>query len=85
MLESVVMWLAMQAMKAEPKPVAFQKDIQPILEQRCTPCHFPGGKMHAQLPFDKPETIHKLGTKLFTRIKDEREQKLIREFLADSR
>ena len=85
MLESVVMWLAMQAMKGEPKPVTFQKDIRPILEQRCTPCHFTGGKMYAKLPFDKPETIQKLGTKLFTRIKDEREQRLIREFLADTR
>jgi hypothetical protein len=34
------------------------------------------------MPFDKPETITRLGTKLFTRIKDEKEQRLIRVFLA---
>lgn len=79
MLESVVFWLAMQATK--PPPVDFQKEVRPILEQRCAPCHFTGGKMYAKLPFDQPETIHKLGTRLFTRIKDEREQKLIRSFL----
>jgi len=43
---------------------------------------FQGGKVYDKLPFDKPETISKLGTKLFTRIKDEKEQRMIREFLA---
>jgi hypothetical protein len=60
--------------------IDFDKQIKPIL-QRCAPCHFPGGKVYEKLPFDRPETITKLGTKLFTRIKDEKEQQLIREFL----
>jgi hypothetical protein len=60
----------------------FDKEIKPILQTRCQPCHFQGGKVYDKLPFDKPETITKLGTKLFTRIKDEKEQRLIREFLA---
>ena len=60
----------------------FEKEIKPILQSRCMPCHFQGGKVYDKLPFDKPETISKLGTKLFTRIKDEKEQRLIREFLA---
>jgi hypothetical protein len=34
------------------------------------------------MPFDNPETITSVGTKLFTRIKDEKEQRLIRAFLA---
>ena len=39
--------------------------------------------MYARLPFDRPETIVKLGTtKLFTRIKDERDRDIIRKFLA---
>ena len=37
--------------------------------------------MYERLPFDRPETISKLGTKLFTRIKDEKERHLIRVFL----
>jgi hypothetical protein len=62
----------------------FDKDIKPIFQARCQPCHFQGGQMYDKLPFDKPATITKLGTKLFTRIKDEKEQKLIREFLAEN-
>jgi len=34
------------------------------------------------MPFDRPETIKTLGTKLFTRIRDENERRLIRDFLA---
>ena|SRR5437867_932469 len=59
----------------------FEKEIKPIFQSRCVPCHFQGGKVYDKLPFDKPETITRLGTKLFTRIKDEKEQRLIREFL----
>jgi hypothetical protein len=60
----------------------FDKEIKPILQSRCMPCHFQGGKVYDKMPFDKPETITKLGEKMFTRIKDEKEQRLIREFLA---
>jgi hypothetical protein len=38
--------------------------------------------MYKSLPFDRPETIHKLGNKMFTRIKDPQEQELLRAFLA---
>jgi hypothetical protein len=61
----------------------FASDIRPILQFRCQPCHFQGGQMYEKLPFDKPETITKLGTKLFTRIKNEDEQRVIREFLSE--
>jgi hypothetical protein len=59
----------------------FDSEIKPIFQARCRPCHFPGGKVYDKMPFDKPETITRLGTKLFTRIKDEKEQQKIREFL----
>ena len=59
----------------------FDAEIKPIFQARCQPCHFQGGKVYDKLPFDKAETITRLGTKLFTRIKDEKEQRLIREFL----
>jgi hypothetical protein len=67
---------------ANRQPVDFSRDVRPILEKRCQPCHFPGGKMYAKLPFDQPETIHKLGERLFTRIRKEDEQVIIRAFLA---
>src|SRR5919205_540302 len=60
----------------------FDSEIKPIFQARCQPCHFQGGKVYDRMPFDKPATITRLGTKLFTRIKDEKEQKLIRQFLA---
>ncbi|HYC88620.1 MAG TPA: hypothetical protein VEO54_05370 [Thermoanaerobaculia bacterium] len=63
-------------------PVDFARDVRPILERRCQPCHFQGGKMHGQLPFDRPETITKLGDRLFTRIKAKDEQAVIREYLS---
>ena len=63
--------------------VDFVTQVRPILESRCMPCHFEGGKMYARLPFDQPETILTLGTKLFTRIKDPAEVKLITAFLEE--
>ncbi len=65
-----------------PKSADFARDVRPILEKRCQPCHFEGGKMYERLPFDRPETVSKLGEKLFTRIKAPDEQKVIRAFLA---
>ena len=65
-----------------PARVDFPTQIKPILEARCQPCHFSGGKVYDKMPFDRPETIKTLGTKLFTRIKDENERRLIRDFLA---
>ena len=67
---------------SETPRVDFDTQVRPILASRCTPCHFEGGTMYKRLPFDRPETIKTLGTKLFTRIKDEKEQRLIRDFLA---
>jgi hypothetical protein len=37
--------------------------------------------MYDKLPFDRAETIRTLGDRLFTRIKDPREQESIRAFL----
>jgi hypothetical protein len=60
----------------------FDTQIKPIFKSRCMPCHFQGGSVYDKMPFDKPETINRLGEKLFTRIKDKEEQRQIREFLA---
>jgi hypothetical protein len=69
---------------AATKPVEFARDVQPILESRCQPCHFAGGRMYDRLPFDRPDTIRQLGLKLFTRIKDEDSQTTIRAFLSQN-
>jgi dienelactone hydrolase len=70
-----------RAAPAAPR-VDFAQDVRPILEARCQPCHFEGGRMYTRLPFDRVETIRTLGDRLFTRIKTEDEQALIRRFLS---
>jgi hypothetical protein len=62
--------------------IDFTRDVRPILESRCQPCHFTGGRMYDRLPFDRPETIRQLGTRLFTRIRAENEEAVIRRFLS---
>jgi len=62
--------------------VDFDSQVKPILQSKCMPCHFSGGKMYESLPFDRPETIRKLGAKLFTRIHDENHRRVINDFLA---
>jgi hypothetical protein len=60
----------------------FHASVEPILKERCMPCHFSGGKMYSKLPFDRPQKIVSLGERLFTRIKDEKQRAVIRNFLA---
>ncbi|MCI0695618.1 hypothetical protein L0337_26895 [candidate division KSB1 bacterium] len=67
-----------------PRVDYFNASVRPLLEKQCQPCHFKGGKVYAQLPFDSPKTIRELGTRLFSRIKDENEQARIRTFLAQA-
>lgn len=69
------------AQAADPDQEAFETHVLPILQDRCSPCHFEGGKMYARLPFDRPGTIRVLGTALFSRIRNEEERQAIREFL----
>jgi hypothetical protein len=62
----------------------FVSKVRPIFESRCRPCHFEGGKMYERLPFDRPETIRKLGSdRLFTRLKDEKDRAVVRAFLGE--
>jgi hypothetical protein len=61
--------------------IDFDTQIKPILASKCMPCHFQGGKMYDRLPFDRPETIRKLGKRLFTRITEEKDRRLIEDFL----
>jgi hypothetical protein len=72
------------ASPAAPARVDFDHDVKPILQSKCMPCHFSGGKMYDHLPFDRPETVRKLGEKLFTRIHDEKHRRVIREFLTQA-
>ena len=77
--------VAARVSTSAPKPrVDFDTQLKPIFQSKCMPCHFSGGKVYDRLPFDKPATIRKLGTRLFTRIKDENERHLIEDFLSQN-
>ncbi len=64
--------------------VDFDTQLRPTFKSKCMPCHFPGGQMYDRLPFDQPATIRKLGTRLFTRIKEDESRRLIEDFLTQS-
>ena len=63
--------------------VRFDADVAPILS-RCRPCHYPGGVMHARLPFDDEATVRRTGRASFTRIKDEKDRAVLRRFFASA-
>jgi hypothetical protein len=42
---------------SSPAGDVFLATVRPILATRCAPCHNPGGKMYARLPFDNPDVV----------------------------
>ena len=65
--------------------IGFASHIMPLLQQKCSPCHFEGGKMHAKMPFDKASTLISHETGILKRFSDEEKmllQKFIREYAA---
>lgn len=61
--------------------VDFAEHVLPLLHQKCSPCHFQGGRMYGRLPFDQEGTIRVLGTQMFSRLRDPLDQELIRAYL----
>lgn len=49
----------------------FASTVRPILSRRCAPCHEPGGKMYARMPFDNPKTISSHSEGISRRLKGE--------------
>ena len=62
------------------KTISFAIEIQPILQNRCSPCHFTGGKMYERMPFDKAETILTHTEGVLRRIKQEPDAQKIKDF-----
>ena len=61
--------------------IDFETQVRPLLQEKCSPCHFAGGRMYDRLPFDREETIRTLGKAPFTRLRDPVDQELLRAFL----
>ena len=64
-------------------PLEFARDIQPILQSHCTPCHFKDGKMYQRMPFDQSKTLVDFQDGILRRMKDEPEVEKIRQYLAE--
>ena len=70
------------ASPAPPAPDVFRTRIAPLLAQKCAPCHNPGGKMYATMPFDAPATITSHAAGILRRIKAPEEHALIEQWVA---
>lgn len=47
----------------------FRTSVRPVLLTRCAPCHEPGGKMYARLPFDDAHTVRTNSPAILRRLK----------------
>ena len=65
--------------------VNFEKEILPIFQSKCNPCHFPGGKMYAKMPFDSSSTILQHREGILRRIKDEKQNSLLRKYIEENK
>jgi len=73
--------MAFPAEAPEIPPPDFALTVQPVLQRNCSPCHFPSGVMHGKLPFDDPETVREVGSRIFSRIRKPEDQATLRAFL----
>jgi hypothetical protein len=66
-------------------PDRFQAEVKPLLMRRCTPCHAPGGRMYARMPFDDPATIVAHQEGILRRLKEADEHALVERWLGSKR
>jgi hypothetical protein len=60
----------------------FRAEVAPVLARRCAPCHNPGGRMYASMPFDQAATVTAHSEGILKRIKDPAEHAAIESWLA---
>lgn len=65
----------------ETDTVNYNAELLPILQKKCSPCHFKRGKMYAKMPFDISATIVNHEAGVLKRFKDEQEITLIKKFI----
>ena len=63
---------------ADPQPSAFSTTVRPILATRCAPCHNPGGRMYARLPFDDPKVVSSHSEGVLRRLKGDDREAMVR-------
>jgi hypothetical protein len=62
-------------------PDPFVATVRPILLSHCVPCHEPGGKMYARMPFDDPKTIREHREGVLRRLKVPEERAAVESWL----
>jgi hypothetical protein len=60
----------------------FASTIAPMLARNCTPCHVPGGKLYARLPFDKPEVVASHAASMLKRLNSPADKRLLEDWAA---
>jgi len=55
-------------------PDLFASVVRPIVLDHCAPCHEPGGKMYARLPFDDPKVLSSHSEGVLRRLKGDDKQ-----------
>lgn len=66
-----------------PDTMIFTDHVQPILEKKCSPCHFPGGKMYVLMPFDQDSTLLNHQNGILKRMNKE-ETAIIKKFITQA-
>jgi hypothetical protein len=61
--------------------VNYNTEVLPVLQKKCSPCHFAGGKMYEKMPFDNSLTILSHEAGVLKRIKDQPEASLVKQFI----
>jgi hypothetical protein len=61
--------------------VNYKTEVLPILQKKCSPCHFEGGKMYEKMPFDNSVTILNHEAGILKRIKDQPEADIVKQFV----
>lgn len=64
--------------------IDFISQVQPILVNKCSPCHFIGGKMYEKMPFDQDSTIINHEAGILKRFKN-KENLLIKQFIQQNK
>ncbi len=69
---------------AVPYTIHSTSQVMPMLQKKCSPCHFEGGKMYAKMPFDKVATLitHQAG--MLKRLESENEKELLKKFIREN-
>src|SRR5687767_4127594 len=67
-----------KSITAIPDSINFTSHVMPLLQQKCSPCHFEGGKMYAKMPFDKASTLINHETGILKRFSDEEKMLLLK-------